>query len=122
MTSIRRVFTTLSAAALMSAVFGAPMALLLSPTPVYAVDCPSARVEALQVEGSYVLIRLAEQGWHVLEYYGETHPEAEIAQDKLAVALTALTYGRQVVLRYPDGYNCAGTDYTTPSIAVRISR
>ncbi|MFK7889000.1 MAG: hypothetical protein AB8G16_19250 [Gammaproteobacteria bacterium] len=85
-----------------------------------AIDCPAGKVEYLQVQTSGILIRVEGQGWHLLGRHVTTTGEENFVLNPLyAGALAAQMSERQVVVRYPNGYDCSATDYHTPALMLR---
>ncbi|MFK8029149.1 MAG: hypothetical protein AB8G18_02835 [Gammaproteobacteria bacterium] len=85
-----------------------------------AIDCPAGKVDYLQVQGTGILIRLEGQGWHLLgTHFTSTGDENLMLNSLYAGALAAQMSERQVVVRYPNGYDCSATDYNTPALMLR---
>ena len=82
----------------------------------FAVDCPIALIDQIQVESNVVYFQAA-GNWHSL---GDL--SAVGTKERYATLLTALATGKNALARFPAGYNCSVDDFITPAIAARIYR
>ena len=53
--------------------------------------------------------------WHLIAAFD--HPALK---DRVSFVLAAFLSGREVMLKYPDGYVCDQTEYGTAPVSVRI--
>ena len=79
-----------------------------------AIDCPKAKVLYLQVEVNSILVWLEGQNWHRVG-----SPADDSAKAMYSALLAAQMASRPVILRYPDGYDCAGYNLVIPAKMVR---
>lgn len=89
------------------------VASVVSPDAL-AIDCGPARVIHIQIENNGVLVFLEGQSWHLVGLYSQPG-----TKEKYAALLAAQMADKQVVVRYPDGLDCAAQDFGTPSQMVR---
>jgi hypothetical protein len=78
------------------------------------VDCPPSRVIYVQVETNAVLALLEGQGWHLIGMHS-----AAGTPSMYAGLLAAQMADKQVVLRYPAGFDCTAYELGTPAMMVR---
>ena len=79
-----------------------------------AIDCPSATVANIQVEGNVIFVFPTGQNWHLVGSLSDMG-----TKEKYAALLAAQMAGKQVTIRFPDGYNCSAYDLSIPSLMVR---
>lgn len=91
------------------------VALMLVSGPVNAsIDCPVGLVEYVQPQKSSILYR--QNGtWRRLGA-----PDGPGVDEMYAALLAAMMADREVVVRYPDGFDCTATDYGTDALMVRV--
>ena len=89
------------------------LALMLA-SPVFALDCPDAKIIHVQLENNAVLVLQEGQNWHLVGYYAEAG-----TREKYAAILAAQMTGKRVIIRYPEGFNCAAYELSTSSLMVR---
>jgi len=89
-------------------------AFLVHGTTFASVDCPAAKVNYLQIEGSVIYVNLEGQNWHLL---GQIDTVG--TKERYSALLAAQMSGKKVVLRYPDGYDCSAYELTVPAMMVR---
>ncbi len=84
-----------------------------------ATDCVFDKVSAIQAQQANVLVYLTKNGvgsfWKNIGTYDEKHL---VSYQSLAQQSHAT--GSQVVLRFPDGYDCYKTDYSTVPFVFRL--
>ena len=89
-------------------------ALLILVAPAYAVDCPAAKITHVQAQSSSILVRIEGQNWHRIGAVGGPGVDA-----MFSAALAAQVAGLDVILRYPDGYDCSAYNTSTDAIMIR---
>ena len=89
-------------------------ALLWSSISVAAIDCPKTTIEHIQIEGEVIYVFYKGQQWHLL---GNINTVG--TKERYSALLAAQMSGKSVQVRYPDGYNCAAYELSTPAIMVR---
>lgn len=95
------------------------MALFASPA-FASVNCGPAEVKAIQSQNSDVLIRISIAGaesWKSLGLHTSNYTKSF-----QAIAQQALASNLNVVLRFPDGFDCMATDYATAPMMIRITK
>lgn len=88
--------------------------ILVLSKPAFSIDCPSAKVEHLQIEGSVIYVYPEGQNWHLVG-----NIEAVGTRERYSALLAAQMSGKKVVLRYPDGYDCSQYNLSEPAVMVR---
>jgi uncharacterized protein YdbL (DUF1318 family) len=83
-----------------------------------AIDCSSAKVIAIQSQADSVLVRLENGSWNVWKNLG-AHNDAR-TQSYQSLAQQAMAMDLNVQLRFPDGHDCAVSDYSTVPSMIRI--
>ena len=78
-------------------------------------DCKST-VEHIQInDDGRILIFLSGQNWHLL-----SDSTSDLSsKEKLSMALAAQASSREIMLRYPVGYDCNAWETNTPPTIVR---
>ena len=79
-----------------------------------AIDCPKIIIEHIQIEGEVIYVFYKGQNWHLL---GNVNTAG--TRERYSALLAAQMSGKNVQLRYPDGYNCVGYDLSIPAVMVR---
>lgn len=93
---------------------------LFASSAFASVDCGPAEVIAIQSQNSDVLIRVSIAGaesWKSLGLHTSNYTKSF-----QAIAQQALASNLNIVLRYPDGYDCTATDYGTAPMMIRITK
>jgi hypothetical protein len=97
------------------------VAIALFASPIFAsIDCGPAKIIAIQSQNSDVLIEVSIAGitsWKALGLQTSNYTKSF-----QAIAQQALASDLNIVLRYPDGYDCMVTNFGTPALMIRITK
>jgi hypothetical protein len=84
-----------------------------------AIDCGPAKVMAIQSQATTVLVYVVRDGyWSVWKKLGDQGTDA--LKSFQAIAQQSFAMDSLVYLRFPDGYDCATTDYVTQPSMIRL--
>lgn len=78
-------------------------------------DCPKAKVEHVQIENHYAHIKLVGYPWR---HIGKI--DSVGTKERIALLLAAQLAQKEVVIGYPDGYDCSVSNLGVSMIVARL--
>ena len=88
---------------------------LISLNALSIVDCPPSKIKYVQVETDKVLVYPEGQNWHLLGFYNQ-----DGVKEMYSAVLAAQMAKKNVVIRYPQGYDCNAYNLSVKAYMVRV--
>lgn len=89
--------------------------LAISTQAFARVDCPIAKVEHVQIEHDYAHIKLEGQPWRHIGKISDIG-----TKERISLLMTAQVANRNVLIAYPDGYDCNKSTFEASMIVARL--